>query len=444
MNRRCPVCGTEYPDEIAFCGQDGNVTIQMAPDGVDPDERLGEQLGDYIVAAHIADGAMGAVYEARNAPTRERVAIKVLHPDVEADDIAVERFKREYETADMFEHPHIVKVLDYGETAGGQHYMTMEFLEGQELGQLLRSSGKQTPARAVRMLCQVALALDEAHSFGVIHRDLKPDNIYLCVDAEDSSRGDDVRILDFGSVKLQVETGPKLTAFGTTLGSPYYMSPEQAKGLADVDTRTDVFAMGAILYEMLTGKVAFDAPTVAEILMKIVREMPTPADELDAAIPAGVAREIEKAIAKDKAERHESPTAMIDAVLAAYGVSGDAAEWAAKPQGDLQVAIDAAPSTQPAPEAPSSGARPEKESSIDATAATVPGLGPPPAASATPSLPAGSLPPPTEPLSAPGRPEEQALPAPPRRIRRRRADRVLHNQRRDRLLLRLVRITFYT
>ncbi len=191
------------------------MTIEVTPPGEERDPRLGQRLGDYIIVAHVADGAMGAVYEARNAATRERVAIKILHSDVAEDDIALERFNREYETAAMFDHPHIVKVIDFGETGDGPRFMTMEYLVGRELG------------------CR----------------------------ADD---GDHVRLLDFGSVKLQVEMGPKLTAFGTTLGSPYYMSPEQAKGLADVDTRTDVFAMGAILYEALTGKIAFEAPTIAE------------------------------------------------------------------------------------------------------------------------------------------------------------------------------------
>ncbi len=340
-----------FPDEVAFCGHDGTVTIRVLEAGEDPDPRLGESLGKYIVAAHVADGAMGAVYEARNAETRERVAIKVLHLDVEEDEIAVERFKREYETADMFDHPHIVKVLDFGETVDSQHYMTMEFLEGIELGQLIRSQGAQPPARALRTLSQVALALEHAHEFGVIHRDLKPDNVFLCQD----EAGDDVRILDFGSVKLQVETGPKLTAFGTTLGSPYYMSPEQAKGLPDVDTRTDVFAVGAILYEMLSGKIAFEAPTVAEILMKIVRKMPDPIHSVKEGLAPGIHGVIEKSIAKKKEERYDSPVALMDAALEAFGVTGGAEHWASRPQDELAVALASA---QPAPEAPSAEPQP--------------------------------------------------------------------------------------
>lgn len=335
MSRRCSACGTEYPDEVAFCGHDGTVTIEVTPPGQEPDPRLGTQLGDYIIVAHVADGAMGAVYEARNAQTRQRVAIKVLHADVAQDEIAVERFSREYETAAMFDHPNIVKVIDFGETADGSRFLTMEYLVGQELGALFRSAGSIPPARILHVLAQVAQALDHAHSFGVIHRDLKPDNIFLC----DGPAGDAVRLLDFGSVKLQVETGPKLTAFGTTLGSPFYMSPEQAKGLPDVDGRTDVFAVGAILYEGLTGKIAFDAPTVAEILMKIVRQKPAPATSIAPGLPPAVDAVIDRAIAKDKAQRFETPVAFVDAALAAFGVKGSSAEWAVRPRAELEASI---------------------------------------------------------------------------------------------------------
>ena len=376
---------------MAFCGHDGTVTIRVPEAGEDPDPRLGESLGKYIVAAHVADGAMGAVYEARNAETRERVAIKVLHPDVEEDEIAVERFKREYETADMFEHPHIVKVLDFGETIDSQHYMTMEYLEGVELGHLIRSHGPQTPARTLRTLSQVALALDHAHEFGVIHRDLKPDNVFLCK----GEGGDDVRILDFGSVKLQVETGPKLTAFGTTLGSPYYMSPEQAKGLPDVDTRTDVFAVGAILYEMLSGKIAFEAPTVAEILMKIVRKMPDPIHSVKAGLAPAIHGVIEKSIAKKKEERYESPVALMNAALEAFGVSGGAEHWAVRPQDELAAALagtgSAGAADAGAPDAPAPLAVPAalaasgvQEASLATASAPA---GAPPIATPTQSLP---------------------------------------------------------
>jgi serine/threonine protein kinase len=180
----------------------------------------------------------------------------------------------------------VVSVHEFGSTPEGSYFMTMEYLYGEELGAAIRRDGPQPMPRVVQTLCQTALALDHAHSFGVVHRDLKPDNIFLCK----RDAGDDVRVLDFGSVKLQMETGPKLTAFGTTLGSPYYMSPEQAMGKTDVDQRTDVFAIAAMLHEMLTGKVAFDGENVAAILMKIIKGEPTPASMLNPDVPAGSGR----------------------------------------------------------------------------------------------------------------------------------------------------------
>jgi len=212
VSRRCPNCGTSFPDAIFFCGHDGTITIQEQ-DPSDVDARLGTQLGGYLLVARVADGAMGRVYEGRHPETKARVAVKVLHADVARDTGAVERFKREFETANEFDHPHIVDVLEFGETPDRSWFLTMEYLEGEELGELLRRDGAMPPARIVRVLTQAAMALDHAHSFGVIHRDLKPDNVFLCR----TDDGDSVRLLDFGSVKLQMETGPKLTAYGTTL-----------------------------------------------------------------------------------------------------------------------------------------------------------------------------------------------------------------------------------
>ncbi|MDQ3034498.1 MAG: serine/threonine protein kinase [Myxococcota bacterium] len=356
MSRRCPQCGTEYPDAVAFCGHDGTITIQVQPAGEPADGRLGARYGDYVVVARVADGAMGRVYEGRHAVSKQRVAIKVLHDDVAKDRVAVERFKREYETARELNSTYVVKVIDFGQTPaiadgpGASWFMTMEYLQGRELGALLRSSGAVPVARTVRMLCQVALGLEDAHSFGVIHRDLKPDNLFLC----DGAGGDDVRILDFGSVKLQMETGPKLTAFGTTLGSPYYMSPEQAMGKQDVDQRTDVFALAAILYESLCGKIAFDGQAVAQILMKIVNEMPPPLSTQKSGLPAGMDDVIEKALAKDKRQRHGSAIELASAALTALGLPvqpgrAGVEQWASTELAQIEQALAGASPPPPAP-----------------------------------------------------------------------------------------------
>src|SRR5690606_38074581 len=157
-----------------------------------------------------------------------------LHEDVAIDEVAVERFRREYETLRTLEHPHIIQVLAQGPTGDGSFFMVMEHLAGEELGHVLSRDGALEPARAVRLVCQLALALEHAHQPGYVHRDLKPENIYLCPTPE----GDHVKVLDFGVVKVKDGQGPQLTAFGTALGSPCYMSPEQAMGKRDVDHLT--------------------------------------------------------------------------------------------------------------------------------------------------------------------------------------------------------------
>lgn len=331
--RRCPECGASYEDEISFCGQDGKITVEVQPPD-DHDPRLGNKLGEYIVAARIADGGMGRVYEGRHPETKQRVAIKVLHANIAEDAVAVERFKREYETAEEFDHTNMVKVHDFGATPDGSHFMTMEYLDGLELTGAL-ADGAFSPARILHVISQLADGLDYAHSFGVVHRDMKPDNVFLCR----SESGDVVKLLDFGSVKLQMETGPKLTAFGTTLGSPYYMSPEQAMGKLDLDQRTDVFAAAAIAWEMGTGKIAFDGSNVAEILTKIVGSDPAPPSTLNDALTDRFDAAVLKGVSKDKTDRQASAGVLADAIFKAFGLL-DRSEWQGKSESELKGAIE--------------------------------------------------------------------------------------------------------
>ncbi len=303
---------------------------------------------------------MGRVYEARHQQTRERVAIKVLHRDVARDQVAAERFKREYETANEMSHPNIVKVIEFGTTDDGLGFMTMEYLEGEELGHVLRRDGRITTERLVRFVCQAALGLDYAHSFGFIHRDLKPDNIFLCK----GEQGDEVRILDFGSVKLQMATGPKLTAFGTTLGSPFYMSPEQAMGKQDVDLRTDVFALAAIVYEGVTGKIAFEAGNVAQILMKIINQEPVPPSQLVTGLPPRIDDVIEKGLRKDKTRRYGSASELAKALCEAFGLTSEVEKWANTPEREVAAAIGGA--TAPAAKAFGALSVPPPQSSVAA------------------------------------------------------------------------------
>jgi serine/threonine-protein kinase len=262
--------------------------------------------------------------------------------------VAVERFKREYEAAHEMKNPYIVHVLEFGETNDRSWYLTMEYLQGQELAKALSNHQPIAKPRIVRTICQLASALEHAHSYGFIHRDLKPDNIFLC----NTVTGTQVRVLDFGSVKLQMETGAKLTALGTTLGSPYYMSPEQATGASDVDQRSDVFALGAILYEMLTGKVAFDAPNVALILMKILNHRPVPPSTLNPESQPAIDDVVDKALHKNKQLRYASARELAEALLVACGVTGTVDEWAERPEADLASTLASArPPARSAPAA---------------------------------------------------------------------------------------------
>jgi serine/threonine-protein kinase len=336
----------------------------------------------------VADGAMGRVYEGRHTQTKQRVAIKILHPDVATDKVAVERFKREFETARDIDSPFVVRVIDFGDTPDKSHFLTMEYLAGIELGGLLRKDGSVPPARALRILAQTALGLDDAHSFGVIHRDLKPDNIFLV----ESPEGDQIRILDFGSVKLQMETGPKLTAFGTTLGSPYYMSPEQAMGKADVDNRTDGLALTAIFYEMLTGKIAFPGNAVAEILMKIVNSMPEPLSQAKPGLPHALDDVIEKGVAKDKKKRFASTLEMTAAAFGAFGitVAPDRAAieaGAKKSVAEIEAALASAPPVAAAPYAAPAAHAPAPIASAPAVVQSMP----PPSRSMMPLVLVGGL-----------------------------------------------------
>lgn len=342
--RQCPRCATVYGDDMFFCGHDGTITIQEQ-DESDFDRRLGTQLGEYVLAARVADGAMGRVYEGRHVQSKQRVAVKVLHDQIARDQVAVERFKREHETAADMAHPGIVKVIDFGETGDGSWFLTMEYLVGEELSRALLKSGPFTVARLVRVICQLCEALDHAHSYGFIHRDLKPDNVFL----GQGEQGDEVKVLDFGSVKLQMETGAKLTAFGTTLGSPYYMSPEQAMGKLDVDQRTDVFAAAAIVWELATGKVAFEGANVAQILMKIVNEDPAPPSQLQRGLSASFDDAVLRGVKKDKMLRPASAGEFANEIVKSLGLPESASTYAKMSEAEIAAAIANAtpPAAQP-------------------------------------------------------------------------------------------------
>ncbi len=342
--KACPTCGRLYPADSGFCPVDGASLVRASqaprPDS-NVDARLGSAIGErYQLRRVVADGGMGRVYEALDLIDQRNVAVKILHGEVARDPVQVERFRREFAVSQQLPHAHIVEVLAFLES-DGQHVLVMEFLYGEELSATLTREGRIHPARAVRMLAQIALGLDEAHGRKFVHRDLKPDNLFLCQTAD----GDIVKLLDFGSVKDKTSGARQLTVMGTTIGSPYYMSPEQAQGLDTLDHRADVWSLAAILHEALSGSVPFAGNGPAQILMSILRKDAPRISAVTAAGPAPVPATLdvvlERAFKKMATLRHETVGQFADAVGHAFGLAGDHGTWAGTPEGELRAAIDA-------------------------------------------------------------------------------------------------------
>jgi eukaryotic-like serine/threonine-protein kinase len=338
--KSCPKCQRSFPNDAGFCPADGTPLVfsSMVPIAESSDDpRIGKRLaGRYELRRVVADGGMGRVYEGVDKQTDTRVAVKVLHDEVVQDEVALERFKREYEISAKLPHDHIVQVLDFQrDTAQTTWLLVMEFLDGEELRYILKREKYLAPERVIRMLSQVAIGLDEAHARHFIHRDLKPDNLFLCGTRE----GDTTKILDFGSVKDKSNQGKKLTVLGTTIGSPYYMSPEQAQGLDTLDARADVFAMAAVAYECLTGSVPFAGNNGPSILLAIMTKEPVPPSVKgkDAPLPPppGLDNVIEEGLAKNQNIRTKSVGALADNLGHAYGLTGHHREWAVTPQQEL-------------------------------------------------------------------------------------------------------------
>ena len=352
--KSCPICKRVFPDDAGFCPADGSALqfASLVPVTSADDPRLGTKLCDrYEIRRVVADGGMGRVYEGIDKQTQTRIALKVLHSDVAKDEVSLERFKREYEVSSTLPHDYIVKVLDFQRDPATKVWLlAMEFLEGEELRFILKREKVIPPARIIRMLAQVALGLDEAHARQMVHRDLKPDNLFLCGTRE----GDNVKILDFGSVKDKNKDAKKLTVLGTTIGSPYYMAPEQAQGLETLDARADVFALAAITYECLTGTVPFTGNNGPSILLSILTKDPDPPSTKAGKypVPAAIDDVMEVALAKNANIRTKSVGDFANAVGHAYGLAGDHRAWATVPQDELDARVVEGLARAPAPRAP--------------------------------------------------------------------------------------------
>src|SRR5579859_6211565 len=275
---------------------------------------VGTVLGDtYEVTQLIGQGGMGAVWAAKHKRLPKRFAVKVLL-GAQQDSEGFARFRREAEIASKIGHPNIVEVLDFNTLQSGTPYLVMEFLEGESLARRIKRVGALPVDEALGLTRQIGSALHAAHKNEVVHRDLKPDNIFLCPSDSGGVIGDRVKVLDFGISKIR-NAATVLTQESTLMGTPQYMSPEQASGKNSlVDQRTDVFALGAIVYEMLTGKAAFSGDTLATVVVKVMLEPPPPIEELKPSIPESVRNAVYRALEKDPAKRFADVATFIGAL----------------------------------------------------------------------------------------------------------------------------------
>jgi hypothetical protein len=280
----------------------------------DSDPFIGKFVGSYRVRRRLGSGGMGAVYELVHEGIGKRLALKLLHPHYAARPDIVSRFFAEARAVNLVGHPNIVDIIDFAQLPDGRAYLTMEYLDGDSLSGLLERQKFLAPDEVAAIVLPLCAALGAAHKAGIIHRDLKPENIHL-VRRHDNPRT--VKVLDFGIAKLTVEGAPAAykTKTGVVMGTPEYMSPEQATGQT-VDHRTDIYAVGIIIYELLTGRAPF-AGEIGELILKHLHETPVPPSGVRAGVPPAWDAVVARAMAKDRADRFQSMDELAAAVRAA-------------------------------------------------------------------------------------------------------------------------------
>ena len=280
-----------------MCPLDGGALAEL------PDPLLGRTIGGrYVITQRIGAGGMGTVYRARHEVVGRDVAIKFLSPDLAIDPHNRQRFLREAKAANRIDHEHIIDITDYGETDDGLVYLVMEFLDGEPLSRVIER-GPLAPYRAVDIAMQMAAALARAHELDVVHRDIKPDNVYVLRRA---AGGDFVKLLDFGLAKMKGEM--RLTARGTVFGTPEYMAPEQARG-RHITGKADLYALGCVLYEMLCGRPPFSG-SAPDLVLKHIRE-PVPPLSVPG-IPPELEALVMRLLEKDPARRHANAYHVLD------------------------------------------------------------------------------------------------------------------------------------
>ena len=310
----CPTCQTAYAEELNFCGRCGSDMRRAPPPEARPDPWVGKIVdGRYRVLEKVGHGGMGAVYRVEHAAMGKIAAMKVLHGELASDREAVRRFRREAESISRLGHPNTVQVFDFG-NAQGALYLVMEYVRGEDLGAVLRRDKTLDFARTAAILSQVCGSVGEAHDLGMVHRDLKPENIMI---GRTKDGGDFVKVLDFGLAKMRErEELASVTARGSLVGTPYYMAPEQIRSEREPDGRADIYALGAVMYRMLTGDPPFSAQTPVGVLTKHLTEDPIPprAKRPELQIPGQAETIVLRALQKRPEDRFQSVDEMRESI----------------------------------------------------------------------------------------------------------------------------------
>jgi len=289
--KTCPQCKMRYPNDATYCFVEGSELVML------PDPRIGTVLaGRYVIEELIGEGGMANAYRARHKRTERHLAVKIMNPLLAADPIVRERFRREARSAQKLAHPNIIEIYDQGETEDGTAFIAMELLTGESLASVIER-GPLDVDRALQIMIQAARGIARAHDLEVIHRDIKPENIFLCR-REDGT--DLVKLLDFGIARSRQDA--RLTNQGELFGTPQYMAPERIMG-KDSGTASDIYALGVVFFEMLTGELPFNAPDVATFFVKHVEEPPPPLRSLNVRVPPMLEDLVLRMLAKAPADR---------------------------------------------------------------------------------------------------------------------------------------------
>ena len=354
--RTCPECQNNYEDEIIHCPEDGLDLSALEP----ADELVGRSIGSYQVVKMLGKGGMGAVYLAQHPVIGSRVAIKFLLSQYSTDKKIVDRFFNEAKAVNVIGHDNILKILDLSVTDDGRHYFVMEFLNGRALQDHVRPNEPMTPEVALPILLQICEALQAAHDNQIIHRDLKPDNIYLITH---KGKKNFVKVVDFGIAKLSdanAAGGTGKTQTGMVMGTPAYMSPEQAGGMTSmIDGRSDIYSLGVMIYQMLTGKLPFPGSSFGEVLIGHLQLPPPPPREQNPDLPEELEQIILKTLAKKQEERFQSMRELHDALLDYMNAAGISRELPTADAADMAqpTPIKLMPSRPPTNVRPTSGPR---------------------------------------------------------------------------------------